>query len=519
MTEKPSTSDPQANPQAGPQADVVAFLADPRAHGGGPVDRIDTHASRVFMVDGRVYKMKRALRLPYMDYSTVELRRVACEAELRLNRRTALGLYLGVEPIARGPDGRLSIGGAGEPVDWVVVMRRVDQDTMFDRMAGRGALDRAMMEELAEAVAAFHASAEVFAGRGGADAMAWVVEDNAAELATLAPWLGTERLARFAELSSRALEGGRPLLDRRRGEGKVRFCHGDLHLRNVCLFEGRPTPFDCIEFNDDIAIIDVLYDLAFLLMDLERRGLRQLGNAVLNRYLECSGEHAGLALMPLFLSTRAAVRAKVTATIAAGDEEGRDRLRAEAGGYFDLALALLAPPGPRLVVVGGLSGTGKTTLARRIAPHIGAAPGAVVLRTDVIRKRLAGIPETEPLPAGGYGAQASQAVYGELFRLARETVSAGHAVIADGVFARPGDREAIADVARSCGVPFQPVWLDAPVDRLVERVSARRGDASDATPDVVLAQARYDLGTLTWPRIDAGVAAADLERTVLPLVG
>lgn len=505
------------------QAGVVAFLANPETHGGRAVDRIDTHASRVFMVGERVYKLKRALRLPYMDYSTVERRRVACEAELRLNRRTAPDLYLGVAPVVRGSDGRsdggLSIGGAGEPVDWVVVMRRVGQDTMFDRLAERGALDRAMMEDLAEAVAAFHASAEVFESRGGADAMAWVVEDNAAELGTLAPWLGTERLARFADLSSRALDEGRPLLDRRRGEGKVRFCHGDLHLRNVCLFEGRPTPFDCIEFNDDIAIIDVLYDLAFLLMDLERRGLRPLGNAVLNRYLERSGEHAGLALMPLFLSARAAVRAKVSATVAAGEGEGAGGLRAEASGYFDLALALLAAPGPRLVVVGGLSGTGKTTLARRIAPRIGPAPGAVVVRTDAVRKRLAGIPETERLPAGAYGPQASQAVYDEVFRLARETVSAGHAVIADGVFARPGERAAIEDVARSCGVPFHPVWLDAPVDRLVERVSARRGDASDATPDVVRAQARYDLGTLAWPRVDAGIAAADLENAVLPLVG
>ncbi len=254
---------------------------------------------------------------------------------------------------------------------------------------------------------------------------------------------------------------------------------------------GRPTLFDCIEFNDDIAIIDVLYDQAFLLMDLEHRGLRTLANALFNRMVERTGDIDGLALLPLFLSTRAAVRAKVEASA------GKDQ---SARAYFDHAVKAIDPPGPKLVAVGGLSGSGKTTVARKLAPAIGPAPGAVVLRSDVLRKELHGVGETDRLPPDAYTPEMTRRVYAELVDRARRILSAGHGVVVDAVHARPEERKALEDMARELGVPFRGVWLEADPDTLIARVKARTGDASDADEDVVRRQLTYDIGPLSWPR-------------------
>jgi aminoglycoside phosphotransferase family enzyme/predicted kinase len=479
------------------QAEAAAFLADPATHDDVGVERIDTHGSMIFMAGDRVYKLKRAVRFPYMDYGKVTKRASACEAEVRLNRRTAPSLYLGVAPVLRREGGRLALGpvsdtAQGDAVDWVVVMARVDQDALFDRMAERGVLTPDLMRQLADAVAAFHASADRFTDRGGCSAMRWVVDDNIAELGERPDLFEPDRLAALAERSRSALDRHSALLDRRRDQGLVRFCHGDLHLRNICLVEGRPTLFDCIEFNDDIAIIDVLYDQAFLLMDLEHRGLRTLANALFNRMVERTGDIEGLALLPLFLSTRAAVRAKVEASA------GKDQ---SARAYFDHAVRAIDPPGPKLVAVGGLSGSGKTTVARKLAPAIGPAPGAVVLRSDVLRKQLHGVAETDRLPPDAYSPETTSRIYAELVERTRRILAAGHGVIVDAVNARPEERKALEDAAHELGVPFRGVWLEADADTLIARVKTRTGDASDADEDVVRRQLGYDIGEISWPRL------------------
>ena len=478
------------------QAAIAAFLSDPATHGGA-VERIDTHGSMVFLTGDRVYKLKRAVSFPYMDYGTREKRAAACEAEVRLNRRTAPSLYLGIAPVLRGAAGGFRLGplvqrAEGEAEDWLVVMARVDRDALFDRMAESGKLDAGLMRRLADAVAAFHASAERFTDRGGQAAMRWVVEDNIVELGERPGLFEPDRLARLAELSRMALDRHAGLLDRRRDEGLVRFCHGDLHLRNICLVDGQPTLFDCIEFNDDIAIVDVFYDQAFLLMDLEHRGLRPLANALFNRVIERTGDIGGLVLLPLFLSARAAVRAKVEASA------GKDRSAAE---YFDHALKAIDPPGPKLVAVGGLSGSGKTTVARMLAPAIGPAPGAVVLRSDAVRKELWGVAETDRLPPEAYASDMTRRVYDELADRAGRVLSAGHGAVVDAVHARIAEREALEELAHRLGVPFRGIWLDADPDILIARVEARTGDASDADESVVRRQLTYDLGQISWPRI------------------
>ena len=285
----------------------------------------------------------------------------------------------------------------------------------------------------------------------------------------------------------------------------------------MVLLDGQPTLFDAIEFNDAIACIDVFYDLAFLLMDLDHRDLRPFANLVLNRYLQQRDELAALALLPLFLSMRAAVRAKVAASleaVAEGDVEKAKR-RDEAAAYFRRALGYLRPPPPRLVAVGGLSGSGKTTLARSLAPEVGAAPGALHLRSDVLRKQLAGVPELERLPAAAYTREASAAVYTELGRRAAQGLAAGHSVVVDAVFARPEERAAIEAVAREAGSDFAGLWLEADRSVLTARVQGRRGDASDADARVVTQQLTYDLGEITWQQLPAGQLASELKADAL----
>ena len=301
------------------------------------------------------------------------------------------------------------------------------------------------------------------------------------------------------------------LLDARREAGQVRQCHGDLHLRNIVLVDGRPTLFDGVEFNDEISCTDVQYDLAFLLMDLWRRCLPRHANAVWNRYLAATQDWQGISLLPLFLSCRAAVRAKTTATTTRveRDPARRTELEALARQYLAMADEFLHPPPPAIIAIGGFSGSGKSTLALALAPSVGAVPGAIVLRSDEIRKQLCAVPALERLGPDGYADGISRRVYQALIDRAAAIVGAGHSVIVDAVYARPDDRDAIVRVAADASVPFAGLWLDAPEQTLVARVAARHDDASDADADVIRKQQLLGTGPIAWQRFDASTS---LER-------
>jgi cation diffusion facilitator family transporter len=503
------------------QDDIIAFLADPRTHGGAPVERIDTHGAIVFLAGRRALKLKRAVRYDYMDFATVALRRQACEAEVRINRRTAPAIYRAAIPVTRERDGTLSLGGAGDVVDWVVDMVRFDQAGLFDRLAVRGALDDTLAVALADTVASFHDQADAAPGFGGAPALAATIAGNARELGRYVETVfAADPVARLETASRRALAQHGDLADRRRDRGLVRRCHGDLHLRNVCLIDGRPTLFDAIEFSDDFACIDTVYDLAFLLMDLWHRDLRRTANLVLNRYLWRRSDAEALALMPLFLALRAAIRAHVTATAALSQPiEARTAFGDEARAYLALANAALAPPPAVLVAIGGLSGSGKSTLARDLAPTIGPTPGAVVIQTDAVRKRLWGSALTEQLPAAAYAPDMSERTYAAVRAEAATVLATGHAVIVDAVHARRDERTAVADLARSAGVRFLGLWLDAPRPTMAERLDARRGDVSDATAQVLARQLTYDLGAIDWRRVDATQPTAMVAAEAASLIG
>jgi predicted kinase len=297
-----------------------------------------------------------------------------------------------------------------------------------------------------------------------------------------------------------------PLLERRRAIGKIRHCHGDLHLRNICLFDGKPTLFDCLEFDEALASIDVLYDLAFLLMDLEHRGLASFANRALNRYLDRTQEDDGLAAMPFFLSLRAGIRAHVTATAlerASGDL-ARAEMASEARGYLGLAHRLLQTEPCRLIAIGGVSGTGKSTLAAVLAPELGLRPGARVLRSDVIRKLLLGVDPETRLPPSAYTREMSRRVYDTLRQKAATGLAAGYSIIIDAVALMPEERRSFAEVARSMAVPFSGFWLEGPAAALANRIRKRRRDPSDATSEILAEQMRHDPGPIDWIRIDAG---------------
>src|SRR3954463_3886152 len=395
------------------QEEIFALLADPATHGSGAVRRIDTHAAAVFLAGERAYKIKRAVVFPFLDYSTIAKRKAACEAELRVNRPFAPDIYLRVVAITR-EDGRLALDGPGEPVEWAVEMRRFDENMTLDHLADERKIEGDLADALARAVAAAHERAPVVEAEPWLDALGRFIEQNDAALRHRPQIFPSSDVEELTKTSRIALDRLRPLLRARGAQRLVRRGHGDLHLGNIALIDGKPVPFDAIEFDPLIATGDVLYDLAFLLMDLVERRLKQAANIVLNRYLaetRRDGDLDALAALPLFLSVRAAIRAKVTAARLEDTEaEERDAIAKAAQDYFRLACELIAPPLPKLIAVGGLSGTGKSVLARALAADILPAPGAVLLRSDVERKMLFGAGETERLGSEAYHAAATERV-------------------------------------------------------------------------------------------------------------
>lgn len=483
----------------GAQEPVVRYLAS--LESGATI--VVTHISIVVLGAQYAYKLKRAVRFPYLDFSTPDRRLAMCEREATLNLRFAPRLYLGARRVTRTRDGGLALDGDGAVVDAIVLMRRFPDDALFDTLARDKRLPGEMIDRLAADLARLHEDSTPDFSRGGAQALARISASAGESLREAEIAAPGEVAAQMAALDA-ALGREAARLDARRAQGLVRRCHGDLTLRNICLFEGTPTPFDCIEFDDDIAIIDVLYDFAFLLMDLVRIGAHDLSARALNRYLDSRDEITGLRLLPLFMSLRATIRAHVEAT-QSHHETGR--------AYFDLARALIVAPTPRLVAIGGRSGAGKSSVAAALAPLL-AAPGARTLNSDRIRKKMFGAAPTERLPPDAYASAASERVYAEMFEAAGRIAASGWPVVVDAVFDREQDRARVESIARDAGVPFLGAWLDADFDTLAARVETRRDDVSDATRAVLEMQMARDAGEIAWLRLDAKHETSDIAQRI-----
>lgn len=471
----------------------------------------ETPIAKVFVFAARVLKLKKPVDFGFLDFSTLDKRAWAIQRELAFNRQTAPDVYRCVHAVVRAEDGALALlppgATAGEVLDHVLEMRPFDSAHILANHPEQ--VDGALAERLGRDLARFQALAPRTPDGRGAAALDYVLRSNAEQLRTLAPDLGTRAVERLIADTRTAFEALAPLLDVRRDAGFVRRCHGDLHLGNIVVEDGRPILFDCIEFNDVLSEIDLGYDLAFLLMDLSFCGRPDAANRVMNAWLDESARNfaadrlAGLAALPLFQSVRAAVRAHV-----AGHGGETDRAKR----YLAAAQAHLHPTlGPRLWAVGGLSGSGKSTLARALAPRLGASPGAVVLRSDEVRKRLSGVQPTEALPTSAYTPARSLQVYGVMQEEARLALAAGVSVILDAAFLRPFERADAAILAVQMGVGLEGRWMETPDAVLRQRLRARTGDASDADEAVLDRQLQLDLGEIAWRRVDA---CAPLERQI-----
>lgn len=500
------------------QQDVFAFVGDPATFGGLPVKRIDTHVASVFLAGDRALKIKREVRFPFLDFSTLAKRQAACEAEIEANRPFAPALYHGVVPITCEADGRLAIGGKGEPVEWAVDMVRFDETQTLDQIADRSGIDVGLADQLARTIAAAHARAPVVEDAPWIEALAaYIGQNETAFAASEALYRPAEREA-LTRASFAALRKVRPLLITRGRAGLVRRGHGDLHLGNIALIDGRPVPFDAVEFDPLIAAGDVLYDLAFLLMDLDERDLTLAANVVLNRYLAETRrleDYDGLAALPLFLSVRAAIRAKVIAARPIPPDGDGRAIADAARKYFALACSAIEPPPPLVIAIGGLSGTGKSILARMLAPHIGPLPGAVILRSDTKRKAIFGVAETATLPIEAYTTEVTDYIYTSLFWEVQRPIEAGHSAVVDAVFARAEQRWALSEAARACRVQFVGLFLTAGLETRVDRVQERMHDASDADERIARRQENYDLGVMDWTLIDASGTPEETLARVL----
>ncbi|MDH5527220.1 MAG: AAA family ATPase [Nitrospirota bacterium] len=453
-----------------------------------PVRVLETHISLVFLTGEFAYKIKKPVDFGFLDYTSLAARRHCCEEEVRLNRRLAADLYLDVVPITGTPAAPI-VAGDGEPIEYAVRMREFPQSAQMDRMLEAGLVTAGHVDRLADVLAAFHREATRARpedGVGGEPQVRAAVMANFELTGRFVPkWIPSDRYARLKAWSEEALERLGGCIEQRLADGFVRECHGDAHLQNVVLLEDEPVLFDCIEFNRLFRFTDVMAEVAFTRMDLDARGRPDLGARLINRYLEDTGDYAGLVMLPLYLSYRAYVRAKVAALSPnAADQVATIRERVALSERYTRMRR------PWLAIMHGVTGTGKTRYSTALVETF----GAIRIRSDAERKRLAGIGRSahpEAVDAGLYGPEQTAATYDRLHHLAGQALSAGFPVVLDATYLKQAQREAARQVAETLGVPFFILALHAPPRVLAARVTERQAagqDLSDATTQVLDAQ-------------------------------
>lgn len=511
---------------------VLAALARPQAypHAAPAIEHLQTHISDVFLAGDYAYKLKKPVDLGFLDFTTLEKRRQACLDEVRLNRRLAPQIYLGVTAVCEH-GGRYHLAadcGADTVTDYAVQMMRLPQAGLLDRVAARGELTREHVSEIAHQVAMFHAHAERGADLGALatpQALAYPVMQNFGQTEKyIGQTITSAQFDRLRDYARAFLHDQAALFEARIRGGHIVDGHGDLHLRNMALFCGDVVIFDCIEFNHAFRAGDVMNDIAFLTMDLDARGLPALGNRFLNDYLERTDDFAGLRVFDFYQVYRAYVRGKVTSFLLDNDTSDfeKDRARTDARAYFALATRYLDPRRPGVLITTGLSGSGKTTAARRAAEHL----GAIIVRSDAVRKHLTGVGTRAragaPFGEGIYSADVTARTYAEMLARAENIVASGRWAILDATFAQRAQRRAAADFARNRHLPFVLLACTAPRAELERRLREREAqgrDVSDAGVSILDEQSRgYETPTADEGRLFVWDGRKDAGHVLQPLL-
>jgi aminoglycoside phosphotransferase family enzyme/predicted kinase len=466
-------------------------LADQRrlvAALGLPV--VETHISYVLLGGTSAYKIKKAVDLDFLDFTTLDARRFYCGEELRLNRRLAPSLYLDVVPITGSVDVPV-FGGQGPPIEYAVKMRQFDQEGLLTRVLARGELSPDRVDEIAAAVAGFHEGAAHAAPDAPFGRTANVLEPARQNFSQMLEAIGDpadrthlEQLLVWTEAEAARLS---PTFERRNREGCIRECHGDLHLGNIALVDGRVTLFDCVEFSPAMRWIDVMSDVAFLVMDLRDHDRPGLAARFLNGYLETTGDYQGLAVLRFYVIYRALVRAKIASLRLAqtADDAARARLVDEYRTYLAFATAETSPAHRGIFITHGVTGSGKTTRALSVVESV----GAVRIRSDVERKRILGVDRyartASPVAGGAYAADLTRRTYERLAALTRDIVTAGYAVVVDAAFLMRWQRDLLRAVAESLHTPFAIADCTAPEQVLRERLKRRLENGRDASEGTI----------------------------------
>jgi aminoglycoside phosphotransferase family enzyme/predicted kinase len=455
-----------------------------------PIELIQTHVSSVLLTGDFAYKLKKPVNFGFLDFSTLDKRQHFCAEELRLNQRGASELYLEILPIAQTGD-QYQLGGAGEPVEYVLKMRQFPQETLFITMFEQGQLTEAHMEELGRIVAQYHAKShkdDYIRTFGEISQIRTAIDENYQQTDKYIG--GPQSQSQYEEtkhFTDNFFASRQNIFTSRIANDKIRECHGDLHLRNICRWQDKILLFDCIEFNEPFRFVDVMYDVAFTVMDLEARGRQDLGNAFLNTYVEQTGDWEGLQVLPLYLSRQAYVRAKVTSFLLddpSVPQADKDAASATAADYYKLAWEYTRPKQGRLILMSGLSGSGKSTVARQLARKL----GAIHLRSDAVRKHLAGVPLQDRGGDDIYTPAMTEKTYGRLLELGIKLANQGFPVILDAKYDRQTLRQDAIALAESHQIPLQILHCDAPEEVLRDRLNKRTGDIADATSDLLASQ-------------------------------
>ena len=503
------------------QSDIIVALSNPKnySHPVKSVEVRQSHIAILFLAGDKAYKLKRAVLYPEADLSTKEKRKVACVQEMRRSAVYAPGLVEKIEPVRRLENGRIVIGGKeGEEIDTVLVMKRIPDKYLLNHLLPSQHFDRFEAMDLAEKLSDLHKKAKVFHNRWGTDIVKKLILKTESLLSCFCPDIfDRDKINKLTYSCLKLLAEQSRLIKLRQKSGFVRKCHGDLLLSNIAYTDRDFLFFSPIEYNDQLCCIDTLYDLADLLMDLEAHHERRLTNILFNHYMAYTNDINGFPLLPLYQSIRAARRAAVSAkkaTLLHAWE--RRKIIKEARMYFDLACHFVSERKPVLIACGGLSGSGKSRVARELAGYLDPAPGAVILRDDIIKKQITGISPSETLDQKYNTPAFDTVVYDVLRQQAKTALNTGSCVILDALFYSEAERHAAEQLAKEEQIPFIGLWMEAPLSVREERVKKRVRNPSDVKKKSDLdEQLNIDTGNITWNKIMTDVSRSKTLQKAL----